>query len=86
MDVLQWVSCDTWTVPSMDLWGTGSADGGEIMRKTIINRVRQRRERRAYYRALDNASPSMSFTSCRAWLCARIRELDVTSTDARCCP
>jgi hypothetical protein len=43
----------------MDLWGPDPRDGGEIMRKTIINRVRQRRERRAYYRALDNASPSM---------------------------
>jgi hypothetical protein len=30
-----------------------------IMRKTIIGRVRKRRERRDFYRALDNASPSM---------------------------
>ena len=30
-----------------------------IMRKTIIDRVRKRRERRDFYRALDNASPSM---------------------------
>jgi hypothetical protein len=30
-----------------------------IMRKSIIGRVRKRRERRDYYRALDNASPSM---------------------------
>jgi hypothetical protein len=43
----------------MDLWVPDPRDGGEIMRKTIINRVRQRRVRRDYYRALDNASPSM---------------------------
>ena len=30
-----------------------------IMRKSIISRVRKRRERRDFYRALDNASPSM---------------------------
>jgi len=30
-----------------------------IMRKSIIDRVRKRRERRDFYRALDNASPSM---------------------------
>jgi hypothetical protein len=29
------------------------------MRKTIIDRVRKRRERRAFYRAVDDASPSM---------------------------
>ena len=41
------------------LFGLIRQTGGEIMRKTIIDRVRQRRERRAFYRALDNASPSM---------------------------
>lgn len=29
------------------------------MRKSIADRMRQRRERRALYRALDDASPSM---------------------------
>lgn len=29
------------------------------MQKTILSRMRQRRERRAFYRAYDNASTSM---------------------------
>jgi hypothetical protein len=29
------------------------------MQRTILNRMRQRRERRDFYRAFDNASPSM---------------------------
>jgi hypothetical protein len=29
------------------------------MQNTIVARMRERRERRAFYRALDNASPSM---------------------------
>jgi len=41
------------------LFGLIRETEARIMRKSIIDRVRKRRERRDFYRALDNASPSM---------------------------
>jgi len=44
---------------STSLFGLIRETEARIMRKSIIDRVRKRRERRDLYRALDNASPSM---------------------------